>query len=83
MKYYKVSEKTLRWYLKDFLIYNALKNGGLYENWNTAFDILYDAMWDDDEEYAMTHSDVFDYFKHKANNILKHMEKRGLMEEIK
>ena len=83
MKYYKVSEKTLRWYLKDFLIYNALKKGGLYESWDKAFDVLYDTMWTEDKEYGMTHCDVFNYFKYKANDILKHMEKRGLMEEIK
>ena len=81
MKYYKVSEKTLRWYLKDFLMYNALKNGGLYENWNTAFDILYDAMWDNDEEYEMTSGDVFVYFDHEVDNILNYMEGKGLVEE--
>jgi hypothetical protein len=81
MKYYKVSEKVLHWYIKDFLMYNALKNGGLYEGWNRAFDVLYDAMWDDEEEYEMTSGNVFDYFSHKADNILKHMEEIGLMEE--
>lgn len=81
MKYYKVSEKMLRWYLKDFLIYNALKNGGLYEDWDKAFNVLYDTMWEDDEEYEMTSGDVFDYFEHEANNILQYMEIKGLMEE--
>ena len=81
MKYYKVPEKLLHWYIKDFLIYNALKYGGLYDNWDCAFNILYDAMWDDEEEYEMTSGDVFDYFDHKANNILKNMREIGLMEE--
>lgn len=81
MKYYKVPEKLLHWYIKDFLMYNALKNGGLYENWDKAFDVLYDAMWDDEEEYEMTSGDVFNYFEYKTNNILKYMEAKGLMEE--
>lgn len=81
MKYYKVPEKLLHWYITDFLMYNALKNGGLYESWDKTFNVLYDAMWNDDEEYKMTNGDVFDYFKHKANNILKYMEEKGLMEE--
>ena len=86
MKYYKVPEKLLHWYIKDFLMYNALKNGGLYDDWDKAFDVLYDAMWDDEEEYEMTSGDVFDYFDHKADNILKnikYMEEKGLMEETK
>lgn len=81
MKYYKVPEKLLHWYIKDFLMYNSLKNGGLYENWDKAFDVLYDTMWDDDEEYEMTSGDIFDYFDHKVNNILKYMEAKGLVEE--
>ena len=83
MKYYKVPEKMLRWYLKDFLTYNALKNGGLYDDCNRALDaldILYTAMRSDDEEHECFHS-VFDYFGNKADNMLKYMEEKGLMEE--
>lgn len=81
MKYYKVPEKMLYWYIKDFLVYNALKNGGMYDDWDRAFDVLYDAMWADDEEYEMISGDVFDYFDHKTKNMLKYMEEIDMMEE--
>ena len=84
MKYYKVSEKMLRWYLKDFLIYNALKNGGLYDNYDhalDALDILYKTMQSDNEGQECFRS-VFDYFDHEVDNILNYMEGKGLVEEI-
>ena len=81
MKYYKVPEKTLHWYIKDFLIYNALKNRGMYEDWEHVFDVLYDEMWEDRESNLQC-SDVFYYFDQKANELLCYMEEKGLMEEI-
>ena len=81
MKYYKIPERSMHWYVKNFLMYNALKNRGMYEDWPRVFDVLYDEMWEDDEEYEMTSGNVFDYFDHKADKILKYYEEKGLVEE--
>ena len=91
MKCYLVPEHSLREFMADAYKYNAIKWGGLFDEWAKAVDVLMNTMYDDEDYetfreergyFEHAEPNVFDFFKWKAEKTMKYLEEtKGTVEK--